>query len=168
MATVTTVGGNNNNQMDLWQATLCGCFDDCSSCCLTTFCACCQYGRNVEATTGNGCFVPCLTYFCLLLWFPPAIPCVLSSNRTTMRQSFNLPAQPCDDCCTYCFCGSCALCQEARELKLRGANASNPAIQKLRQANQTQMVVVTQAPQVVAAPQASAPVQGEPAPVFKV
>ena len=92
MTTVTTVGGPNN-QMDLWQATLCGCTDDCASCCLTMWCPCCAYGYNVEATTGTGCFVPCLTYFCLYAWFPPAIPCVLSSNRTTIRQVYNLPAQ---------------------------------------------------------------------------
>jgi len=60
------------------------------------------------------------------------------------------------------------LCQEARELKLRDANSAQPAINKMR-SGQQQMVVVTQAPQVIAAPAASAPVAtGEPAPVFKV
>lgn len=79
--------------MDLWKATLCGCFDDCGSCCLTLFCPCCTYGKNVEATTGTGCFVPCITFWCLQMWAPFVIPCVLSSNRQTIRQVYNLPAQ---------------------------------------------------------------------------
>lgn len=92
-------------------------------------------------------------------------PHSLPPRATPLRS--RSPSQPCDDCCTYCFCMACALCQEARELNLRDASSANPAINKLRQG--TQMVVVTQAPQVVAAPAAaSAPAAGEPAPVFKV
>ena len=219
MTTVTTVTsgvGGGQGQMELWKASLCGCMDDCTSCCLTFWCPCFQYGFNKQATTGEGCCVPCCVYFLVVSLAWPVMPCIAASNRTTIRQVYNLPAQvrkgsqinrfvfaamcpplslslssfrllqdafdtnavcslifsfffqPCDDCCVYCFCFACALCQEARELQLRDANAANPAINKLRGGQQQQMVVVTQAPQVVAAPAASAPATGEPAPVFKV
>ena len=40
-------------------------------------------------------------------------------QRLHLRLYYGLPAG-CGDCLTACFCGPCALCQEARELNLRG------------------------------------------------
>jgi hypothetical protein len=37
-----------------------------------------------------------------------------------MRQKYGLKEDPCDDCLVTAFCGPCALCQESRELKLKG------------------------------------------------
>ncbi|GFP83544.1 protein plant cadmium resistance 12 [Phtheirospermum japonicum] len=41
-----------------------------------------------------------------------------------MRQQYFLQESPCGDCVVHCFCDSCALCQEYRELKNRGFDMS--------------------------------------------
>ena len=79
--------------MELWKASLCGCMDDCTSCCLTFWCPCFQYGFNKQATTGEGCCVPCCVYFLVVSLAWPVMPCIAASNRTTIRQVYNLPAQ---------------------------------------------------------------------------
>jgi len=45
-----------------------------------------------------------------------------------LRQAYNLkPRNACYDFCAHYWCMSCALCQEARELKIRGATPERPA-----------------------------------------
>jgi Cys-rich protein (TIGR01571 family) len=39
-------------------------------------------------------------------------------KRTTLRNRYGLQSD-CDDCIATTFCASCAICQEARELKFR-------------------------------------------------
>ncbi|KAL2900113.1 Protein PLANT CADMIUM RESISTANCE 2 [Bienertia sinuspersici] len=47
--------------------------------------------------------------------------CVYSAlYRHRMRNQFNLKGSNCGDCCIHSFCEVCALCQEYRELKIRG------------------------------------------------
>nr|GMD26425.1 protein PLANT CADMIUM RESISTANCE 2-like [Ipomoea batatas] len=41
-----------------------------------------------------------------------------------MREQYMLKESPCGDCLVHCFCESCALCQEYRELKNRGFDMS--------------------------------------------
>lgn len=41
------------------------------------------------------------------------------NNRRALRERFNLDAQPCGDGWAHCLLGPCAVCQEARELKVR-------------------------------------------------
>ena len=46
-----------------------------------------------------------------------------------LRQAYNLkPRNACYDFCAHYWCMSCALCQEARELKIRGATPECPAL----------------------------------------
>ncbi|KAL9227728.1 hypothetical protein vseg_003381 [Gypsophila vaccaria] len=40
--------------------------------------------------------------------------------RVRMRQQFNIKGSRCGDCCIHLWCEICALCQEYRELQLRG------------------------------------------------
>ncbi|KAI9128719.1 hypothetical protein K1719_000202 [Acacia pycnantha] len=40
--------------------------------------------------------------------------------RGKLRGLFNLPEDPYNDFCVHCLFGSCAICQEYRELKNRG------------------------------------------------
>lgn len=93
VTTVTSGVGGGQGQMELWKASLCGCMDDCTSCCLTFWCPCFQYGFNKQATTGEGCCVPCCVYFLVVSLAWPVMPCIAASNRTTIRQVYNLPAQ---------------------------------------------------------------------------
>lgn len=40
--------------------------------------------------------------------------------RNKLRSLYNLPEEPCSDCCVHNCCILCAICQEYRELKNRG------------------------------------------------
>ena len=40
--------------------------------------------------------------------------------RSKMRRQYMLPETPCGDCLVHFCCETCALCQEYRELKIRG------------------------------------------------
>lgn len=97
-----------------WSTGLCGCCDDCGICCFTVFCPCCQYGKNYEAVHGSGCcsqgFVWCILAGCYLSC------CVHTGLRKDVRQRYNIP-EGSNDCCTVFWCGPCAVCQEARQLK---------------------------------------------------
>ncbi|RVW45544.1 Protein plant cadmium resistance 12 [Vitis vinifera] len=44
--------------------------------------------------------------------------------RSKLRAMFSLPEAPCGDLLVHCCCCVCALCQEYRELKNRGADPS--------------------------------------------
>eukprot|EP00271_Cylindrocystis_brebissonii_P014255 TRINITY_DN35554_c0_g1_i1.p2 TRINITY_DN35554_c0_g1~~TRINITY_DN35554_c0_g1_i1.p2 ORF type:complete len:173 (-),score=22.11 TRINITY_DN35554_c0_g1_i1:905-1423(-) len=117
-----------------WTTGLCGCCEDCSSCCCGIWCPCILVGQNVEllsdGRTGfsTGCIV---SYF--LLNFFPILTCIYTCGyRRRLREKFNLPpgcgggTTPgrCHECCIHCCCLQCALCQETRELKNRGWDPS--------------------------------------------
>jgi len=132
----------------MWAAPFCGCIDDCETCCLGWWAPCVLYGQNKEAITGDDCATQGGIFLALCIIFPPAICCWASPTRTTLRRAYDLPEAPCNDCCVYWCCQGCALCQEARELKIRGHSAQNP-VTYLRA---PQQVVVVQAPPQVQPP----------------
>lgn len=41
-------------------------------------------------------------------------------KRGQIREKYGLEENTCEDCFITCCCAQCALCQEARELKVRG------------------------------------------------
>ncbi|CAF3442855.1 unnamed protein product [Rotaria socialis] len=87
-----------------WNEELCDCFDDCGTCCYGYWCAPCLFGSNAEKIDAH-------FYLC---WVPHYF------ERQNLREKYNLEANPsCGDCLTTSFCGPCALCQEAREMKSR-------------------------------------------------
>ena len=91
------------------------------------------YGKNKERIEGPGNFWPDCCAFALIHYFCScAASCLSYSSRMSVRQAYNLKAQPCGDCCVHCFCLTCALCQEARELKLRGATPTNPLLRPVQ------------------------------------
>ena len=52
-----------------------------------------------------------------------------SPIHRSLRQAYNLqPRSALYDCCAHFWFMSCALCQEARELKIRGATPERPAL----------------------------------------
>ncbi|UJR11444.1 hypothetical protein I4U23_015623 [Adineta vaga] len=59
---------------------------------------------------------------------------------------YSLVEDPCDDCTVTLWCSPLALCQEARELKLRSANSTSAVIlvQPLSIISQSQQVETTQ------------------------
>ena len=48
-------------------------------------------------------------------------------KREALRQRYGLE-EDCNDCIATAFCGVCAICQEARELKYRQTANSYPGI----------------------------------------
>ena len=108
----------NTARLQPWEAELCGCMDDSSSC-ITSFCVpCVQYGVNAEKIDGSDCCCAACLY-CLCMYYGCA--CLLAAGkRTTLRYNYGLQEDCCCDCCVHCCCSCCALAQEARELQRRG------------------------------------------------
>ncbi|CAF1252769.1 unnamed protein product [Rotaria sordida] len=101
-----------------WNESLCGCFDDYSSCCYGFFCTPCLFGSNAKKINDHNCFFMCCLYSiltsCYLCWIPHLF------QRQLLREKYNLKENPsCGDCLTTLCCGPCAICQEAREIKSR-------------------------------------------------
>lgn len=71
------------------------------------------------------CFAYSVTTFCCLSWV------LHSYERKKLRERYSLPPDPeCEDSLTTFCCGLCALCQEAREIKLRGKSTNLHLIDK--------------------------------------
>ncbi|KAG1656460.1 hypothetical protein FOA52_005891 [Chlamydomonas sp. UWO 241] len=92
-----------------------GCFNDMATCCLGCWCPCYLYGKNAENIKQDGFLLHCFLWFCLT----PCAPCFFANKtRRQIRDKYGImEPEPCGDCCVHCFCGHCAICQEARQLK---------------------------------------------------
>ncbi|XP_026380905.1 protein PLANT CADMIUM RESISTANCE 2-like [Papaver somniferum] len=107
-----------------WSTGLCGCLDDCSSCCLTCWCPCITFGRTSEildrGSSSCGCNGTMYTLIAVLgcTWIYSC------QYRAKFRKTYNLEGNCCTDCLTHFCCQSCALCQEYRELKNKGFDMS--------------------------------------------
>lgn len=96
------------------------CFRDCETCCVTYWLPCLTYADNrgkIEGKAGGGGGDFCL--YCIVLTCT-GCHCFLGIGpRSDLRRKYGLPEDPCGDCCVHFWCHSCAMCQEARELKAR-------------------------------------------------
>mmetsp|Transcript_2785 Transcript_2785/g.9585 ORF Transcript_2785/g.9585 Transcript_2785/m.9585 type:complete len:188 (-) Transcript_2785:66-629(-) len=116
-----------------WSTGLFACCDDCEVCCIGYFIPSILYGKNKESIAGQGNFTPdCCAFFWIHLFCSCAASCLSYNSRTEVRKAYNLKEQPCGDCCVHFWCVKCALCQEARELKLRGATPTNPLLRPVQ------------------------------------
>ncbi|GMH33219.1 hypothetical protein BSKO_01053 [Bryopsis sp. KO-2023] len=119
-----------------WSTGLFGCLDDAGLCVWGLFCTACLFGENVSSLTqvqsqqdlinkvpppvASGCCCPCLLYSLTTVY---CWCCVGGLNRRDLREKYGLRHEPCGDCTVHMFCSPCAVCQEARELKVRLAAA---------------------------------------------
>ncbi|KAL1294691.1 hypothetical protein HN51_055483 [Arachis hypogaea] len=107
-----------------WNAQLCGCGGSCKTCFITCCLPCVTFGQIAEivdegksSCCAQGCVYGLLmTVSCHWLY-----SCIY---REKLRKKFDLPAEPCCDCCIHFCCDPCALCQEHQELKERGYDPS--------------------------------------------
>lgn len=104
-----------------------GVFDICAdatTCAMGYWLTPCLHGDNISRLEGKNGPGPCLLYavanFCCLQTF------VARPVRRKIRETFDLPEQPCSDTCIHCWCSPCATCQEAREIKRRSALLTKP------------------------------------------
>ncbi|XP_077234575.1 protein PLANT CADMIUM RESISTANCE 2-like [Tasmannia lanceolata] len=108
-----------------WSTGLCGCLEDVPNCCMTYWCPCVTFGRIAEIVDRGS--TTCATggaLYCLIL-LVGGCPWIYSCfYRSKLRRQYTLRADPCTDCLVHCCCEGCALCQEYRELKIRGFDLS--------------------------------------------
>eukprot|EP00298_Acanthocystis_sp_HF-20_P001773 c12210_g1_i1.p1 GENE.c12210_g1_i1~~c12210_g1_i1.p1 ORF type:complete len:120 (+),score=19.48 c12210_g1_i1:62-421(+) len=108
-----------------WSTGLFDCFTDMGTCFCVWCCSPCAYGQIASlARTGNtgGSCGDCGSC-CCFCFLGPLISC---GTRKEIRTKYSLPEEPCADCLVHCFCLTCALCQEFRELKKQnGIGAPN-------------------------------------------
>ncbi|MED6218688.1 hypothetical protein PIB30_028775 [Stylosanthes scabra] len=107
-----------------WTTGLCGCCEDPGNCCMTCCCPCVTFGQNAEVVDkGRSSCAFAGMIFYLLSYV--GCGCLYSyTYRSKLRGLYSLPEEPCMDFFVHCFCGSCAICQEYRELKNRGLDPS--------------------------------------------
>ncbi|CAF3096056.1 unnamed protein product [Rotaria socialis] len=103
-----------------WNESLFGCFKDVHVCCYGFWCCCCLYGENAEKINNRS---KCLTHCCMYSFMSLFGCCCLmhTVKRGQLRTKYNLEEDVCADCLMTCCCPPCAICQEAREIKVRGS-----------------------------------------------
>ncbi|KAG6542372.1 hypothetical protein Mapa_016201 [Marchantia paleacea] len=104
-----------------WTSGLCGCCDDCFSCCLGCCCPCVLVGKSVEMIDRgqSNCCVGGTFFF--LLQYLCCLGCLYTCiYRGRLRRHYGLPDTcGCGDCCTDCWCLYCSICQVYREIDYR-------------------------------------------------
>jgi len=104
-----------------WQHGLFGCFDNFGVCIITYFVPCYTAGKNAEAV-GENCLLCGLVLLVPLanLWFPAQI-------RGKIREQKDIEGSLVSDILLMCFCGCCALIQEAQEVNAMGSQGMEMA-----------------------------------------
>ncbi|KAL7114685.1 hypothetical protein ACP275_04G137600 [Erythranthe tilingii] len=122
-----------------WKTHLFDCMSDPQNAIITLCFPCVTFGQIAEILDDGrtSCGTSGMLYTLIAVC---AMPCLITcSYRSKMRAKFELIESPAPDCLIHCFCEYCALCQEYRELTVRGIDPSigyygNVAkMQKLRQ-----------------------------------
>ncbi|KAI3516642.1 hypothetical protein L1887_15565 [Cichorium endivia] len=108
-----------------WSTGLANCCSDAPLCCITCWCPCITFGRIAEAVDDGktSCFASAgihalLTYMTGCGWIYSL------GYRSKIREQYMLGSSPFQDCLAHFCCERCALCQEYRELQLRGSTLS--------------------------------------------
>lgn len=102
-------------KLQAWENGLCGCFSDCSSCCIGFWCPCVLFGQNYEKLGSGSCGTGCCLYFILQIL---NCQCILGTpQRQNIQKNYNREGSCFGACCATFFCAGCANCQDAREIK---------------------------------------------------
>ncbi|KAL5515770.1 hypothetical protein EMCRGX_G000987, partial [Ephydatia muelleri] len=101
-----------------WSNGLCGCFNDFGICIITYFLPCYTFGKNAEAV-GESCCLCCLCYGC-----SPFDLAAKVAVRARIRHQKGIAGTIAGDIVYHVFCTTCAICQEAQELKTGVKNMS--------------------------------------------
>ncbi|KAL5726260.1 hypothetical protein ACHQM5_009315 [Ranunculus cassubicifolius] len=109
-----------------WKTDLFDCMDDPNNAIITFCFPCVTFGQIAEIVEHGQttCATSGFLYGCIAAFI--GVPCLISCGyRSKLRSKYDLVEVPAADWITHCFCEWCALCQEYRELKIRGLD---PAI----------------------------------------
>ncbi|KAJ6472053.1 PLAC8-domain-containing protein [Mycena sanguinolenta] len=127
------VDGNGKRE---WSHGLCGCFDECGTCCLACWCPCIAYGKNTQRLNyltdhgrpdpdAGGCCSGACCGYCILTHF--GIHWILQfMGRGNTRGRYSIEGGGCGDCLTSWCCGPCDLVQVSREIKLEEESFTKP------------------------------------------
>ncbi|KAK1275628.1 Protein PLANT CADMIUM RESISTANCE 2 [Acorus gramineus] len=108
-------------QLQQWTTGLWGCFEDVPNCFITFCCPCITFGQIAEIVDKGSSTCGTSGALYALIMALTGCQCIYScSYRSKLRYQHSLQESPCNDCLIHCFCETCALCQEYRELKNRG------------------------------------------------
>ncbi|XP_034217547.1 protein PLANT CADMIUM RESISTANCE 4-like [Prunus dulcis] len=128
-----------------WSSELFDCMDDPMNALTTAFVPCLTFGQIAEIVDNGttSCAISGLFYGLIASFL--GVPFIMSCTyRTKLRSMFRLVEAPAPDWVTHLFCEPCALCQEYRELQIRGIDPSigwignlqrNPNLQQQLRAN---------------------------------
>jgi Cys-rich protein (TIGR01571 family) len=121
-----------------WNTNVCDCCLDCSTCIKTLMCPCIAYAfvhRHVyEDQGGSKCGSCSRGTCCCVTCFACCSVFLTAPVRKQLRVKYNLPAKPCNDCCTMLWCSCCALAQEVREIEYHlRAEQNAPTVQSMKE-----------------------------------
>ncbi|MQM09631.1 hypothetical protein Taro_042505 [Colocasia esculenta] len=104
-----------------WSTGLCDCCDDVGNCCITWCCPCITFGQIAEIVDRGSTSCGASGALYGLILYLTGCSCLYSFfYRSKLRRQYGIADGCCPDFVVHCFCESCALCQEYRELKHLG------------------------------------------------
>ncbi|XP_065659901.1 uncharacterized protein LOC100213815 isoform X2 [Hydra vulgaris] len=92
---------------------ICGCFNDITTCLITYFLPCLTAGKNAEFVGENCLLYGCLSLTCVNFFFNAKI-------REKIREKYSIEGSFLNDIVCYCCCPLCALVQDAQEITAHG------------------------------------------------
>uniref|UniRef100_M0ZRJ8 Uncharacterized Cys-rich domain n=1 Tax=Solanum tuberosum TaxID=4113 RepID=M0ZRJ8_SOLTU len=88
---------------------------------MTAFLPCVTFGQIAEVQDAGEMTCPLGSFMYLLMMPAVCSQWIMGSKyRTKLRQRYNLVEAPYSDVVSHIFCPFCSLCQEFRELRIRG------------------------------------------------
>ncbi|GLC55908.1 hypothetical protein PLESTB_001042900 [Pleodorina starrii] len=134
-----------------WTTELCECCEEpsgCGFCFYAWCCSCCAYGSNAElmepvVCCGGECYPACLAYAGMVYI---GCPCILQTmTRGYIRNKYGIPGSTCGDFMIAWCCSACSMCQERRELLIRG-HGKGGVVNGVQQPPQQQQMFTVQVP----------------------
>ncbi|XP_004236402.1 protein PLANT CADMIUM RESISTANCE 8-like [Solanum lycopersicum] len=104
-----------------WSTGLFDCHLDQTNAAMTALFPCLTFGQIAEVQDAGEMTCPLGSFMYLLMMPAVCSQWIMGSKyRTKLRQRYNLVEAPYSDVVSHIFCPFCSLCQEFRELRIRG------------------------------------------------
>lgn len=104
-----------------WSTGLFDCHLDQTNATMTSFLPCVTFGQIAEVEDAGEMTCPLGSFIYLLMMPAVCSQWIMGSKyRTKLRERYNLVEAPYSDVVSHIFCPFCSLCQEFRELRIRG------------------------------------------------
>ena len=112
------------NTMSDWSTGVCGCMGDSGVCCDVLCCPFCQIARQaaaIEGRTSDANWCCCILVLLGTGACGSIVPwCVTCNQRGKIRGKYGIAGGSCGDCIVTLFCTPCTMCQQHKELLIRG------------------------------------------------